>query len=130
MENLTKNKILLSLQKAVYSVDEVHRLSQKNIREISNSIYDKCNSLEEDPIDIDTVENFIEEYLFNNGAPEVGRQYVKYRYEKERIRSNTTITGKIMAKNVQNQNANVDEFSFGGRIRRDCVSCHERICFE
>ena len=47
---------------------------------------------------------------------EVAKRYITYRYEKERIRTNTTLTEKLTASNVQNQNANVDEFSFGGRI--------------
>ena len=47
---------------------------------------------------------------------EVAKRYITYRYEKERVRNNTSLTEKLLAKNVQNQNANVDEFSFGGRI--------------
>lgn len=58
----------------------------------------------------------IEVKLFEANAYEVGRQYMKYRYEKERNRNYLAITEKLMAKNVANQNANVDEHSFGGRI--------------
>lgn len=116
LETLSKTKIFVSIQKASNSVSEEKRLTVKDLKDIANSVVEKCIAIGQNPIEIDTVENFIEEQLFQHGASEIGRQYVKYRYEKERIRNNITITGKIMAKNVQNQNANVDEFSFGGRI--------------
>ena len=47
---------------------------------------------------------------------EVAKRYITYRYEKERVRTSRSLTEKLTASNVQNQNANIDEFSFGGRI--------------
>lgn len=81
-------------------------------------MYNYCRDYnsEDEPLVIDYLENIIEQELFKHSAYEVGRQYIKYRYEKERNREFKAITEKLMAKNVQNQNANVDEASFGGRI--------------
>ena len=61
----------------------------------------------------------VEEFLMKND-PKVARRYVRYRYKKEVIREQKDdffmrLKPKIEATNVQNQNANVDEFSFGGR---------------
>ena len=53
--------------------------------------------------------------------PDVARAYIRYRYKKEvarEIKSDffDAIGEKLEARNVQNQNANVDEHSFGGRV--------------
>lgn len=52
---------------------------------------------------------------------DIARAYVRYRYKKEIAREVKSdffdaIGEKLEARNVQNQNANVDEYSFGGRI--------------
>lgn len=52
--------------------------------------------------------------------PKTARRYVRYRYKKEVIREQRDdffmkLRSKIEATDVQNQNANVDEYSFGGR---------------
>ena len=52
--------------------------------------------------------------------PKTARKYVRYRYRKEVIREQRDdffmrLKPKIEATAVQNQNANVDEYSFGGR---------------
>lgn len=51
----------------------------------------------------------------------IAKSYIRYRYKHEVARMCSsefidTIKSKLMATNVQNQNANVDEHSFGGRI--------------
>ena len=117
IENLTKKKIFNSISKANDSVSKEEQLTQVQIRRITDAVYTACEDLNtEEPINVDFIENTIEEKLFEANGYEVGRQYIKYRYEKERNREFKAITEKLMAKNVQNQNANVDEASFGGRI--------------
>ena len=64
----------------------------------------------------DLVENLLSEYDI-----EVAKKYIRYRYKREVARECRSdfmdaIGEKLAAKNVQNQNANVDEHSFGGRI--------------
>ena len=61
----------------------------------------------------------VEEFLMKYD-PKTARKYVRYRYRKEVIREQRDdfylrLKDKIEATNVQNQNANVDEYSFGGR---------------
>ena len=114
-EQLSKKKISDSLTKANNSVNDDERLTQKQIKRISDSVVEFCENLEE-PIDIDVLEDVIEQKIMASGAYEVAKKYITYRYEKERIRQNKSLTEKLTAANVQNQNANVDEFSFGGRM--------------
>ena len=115
VEPLTKKKIFDSICRANDSVKEEDRLTQKQIRRISDSIASFCENLEE-PIEIDVLEDVIEKKIMEAAGYEVAKAYITYRYEKERVRFNKSLTEKLTASNVQNQNANVDEFSFGGRI--------------
>lgn len=116
IEALTKKKIFDSICNANEAVsDATEQLTRKQIMRITESVFEFCQDLEE-PIEIDTLEDVIEKKLMEAQGYEVAKRYITYRYEKERIRMNTSLTEKLTASNVQNQNANIDEFSFGGRI--------------
>ena len=114
-ENLSKKKIFDSIVKANDCVQQEDRLTKKQIQRISDSVMEACQDFEE-PIPIDSIEDMIEKKLMAASAFEVAKKYITYRYEKERVRSNRHLTEKLTASNVMNQNANVDEFSFGGRL--------------
>lgn len=70
---------------------------------------------------IEEIQDIVENKLMASNCKDVARAYIRYRYKREMARHDyqqfmNAITEKIAAKNVQNQNANVDEHSFGGRI--------------
>ena len=70
---------------------------------------------------VDDIQDTIEEYLIKINKYELARSCIKYRYEKELAKDRynkmmDTIAKKLACKDIQNQNANVDEKSFGGRI--------------
>ena len=72
------------------------------------------------PITVETIQDQVEDFLMRSERRDVARAYIRYRYKKEVARNHTddfmnAIGEKLAAKNVQNQNANVDEHSFGGR---------------
>jgi ribonucleoside-triphosphate reductase (formate) len=115
IEVLSKKKIFDSICNANGCVKEDEKLTQKQIKRIVESVYSFCENLEE-PIEIDILEDVIEKKLMEASGYEVAKRYITYRYEKERVRMNKSLTEKLTASNVQNQNANMDEFSFGGRI--------------
>lgn len=114
-EELISKKIFDSICNANVCVKEDEKLTQKQIKRITESVNEYCETLE-DPIEIDKLEDIIEQKMMSAGGYEVAKRYITYRYEKERVRLNKSLTEKLTASNVQNQNANVDEFSFGGRI--------------
>lgn len=115
VENLEPKKILNSIIKANDNVKSDEKLTSKQLKRITDSVVAFCDTLEE-PIDIDVLEDIIEKKLMEASGYEVAKKYITYRYEKERVRLNKSLTEKLTASNVQNQNANVDEFSFGGRM--------------
>ena len=58
--------------------------------------------------------------LMKTRRPDVAQEFVTYRYERQKAREQRSsfmkkIGEKLTASNVENQNANVDERSFGGR---------------
>ena len=71
-------------------------------------------------ITVESIQDWIEDFLMRSERRDVARAYIRYRYKKEVARNHkddfmNAIGEKLAAKNVQNQNANVDEHSFGGR---------------
>lgn len=70
---------------------------------------------------VEEIQNLIEEYLMRSERPDVARAYIRFRYKREVAREYkkdfyNALSVKLEAKNVKNQNANVDEHSFGGRM--------------
>ena len=76
-----------------------------------------------DTIEVEKIQDIVERSLMEMGYYNVAKAYIRYRYEHELERQkkkredfDSLITSKLMASDVQNQNANVDEHSFGGRM--------------
>ena len=115
VEDLEPKKILNSINKANENVKADEKLTTKQLKRITDSVVAFCETLEE-PIDIDILEDVIEKKIMEAAGYEVAKKYITYRYEKERVRNTKFLTEKLTASNVQNQNANVDEYSFGGRM--------------
>lgn len=114
-EQMSKKKIFDSICRANSCVDQENKLTQKQIHRITDAVVTACEDFEE-PIHIDIIEDMIEKKLMAAGGYETAKKYITYRYEKERVRNNLSLTEKLTASKVDNQNANVDEYSFGGRI--------------
>lgn len=70
---------------------------------------------------VEDIQDLVETYLMKSERPDVAKAYIRFRYKKEVARKFEhdfidAIGEKLQATNVQNQNANVDEYSFGGRM--------------
>ena len=71
-----------------------------------------------DKISVEQIQDLVERVLMEHGYFEEAKAYILYRYEHElarRKQQEEEVKEKLFASNVQNQNANVDEYSFGGR---------------
>lgn len=72
-------------------------------------------------MNVEEIQNIVEEKLMASNRKDVARTYINYRYLHDMARNQydelmLAVKEKISASNVQNQNANVDEKSFGGRV--------------
>lgn len=89
-------------------------------RNIADYIESEANEKEE-PFTVEEVQDLVEKGLMSLKHKEVAKAYILYRQERSKIRQGNTqlmklIGKKIAATDVQNQNANMDEYSFGGRM--------------
>lgn len=114
-------KIATAISKANNEVPRSARISKNLINAIADDIKTDCEEDYTGPIDIETIQDMVESYLIKYGAAVVAKTYIKYRYKREAARNIKAtffdaIGEKLRAENVQNQNANVDEHSFSGRI--------------
>lgn len=109
-----KSKIVNAIEKAMNdSSDPVdHKLS--------NSIASEIAAIDS-TMDVEAIQNAVENRLMQSGYYEATRSYMNYRYLHGIARSNykelmDAVEEKLLGKKIDNQNANVDEASFGGRI--------------
>jgi ribonucleoside-triphosphate reductase len=120
-ETFNKQKVMNAVKKAFLAVDgTLTKAGVKKIRRIGDEI-NKRVIKSTYPLSVEEIQDMVEELLMDTDRKDVARAYIVYRNERSKIRSRNTnlmknIEEKLMATNVQNQNANLDEHSFGGRM--------------
>lgn len=112
-----KKKVKLAVLKAFLEIDGEETIYA---REKANEIARFIESQDKD-MNVEEIQDLIIAKLMASSRKDVAEQYIKYRYKQELARKDykdlmDSVSEKLNAKNVQNQNANVDEKSFGGRI--------------
>lgn len=113
-----KDKIKNAILKAYNDVDK--NSENNNAKTKASEISNYISNIGKDMC-VEDIQDIVEEKLMASNRKDVARAYILYRNNRTKIRENKTqlmkeISEKLMASNVQNQNANVDEKSFGGRI--------------
>lgn len=115
-----ENKIKQAILKAFIAVDgKVTDYANAKAETISSYIEGYYE--DEQEATIDEIQTLVENGLMATRRKDVARAYIEYRAERTREREKNSkirqiVKEKMSAKNVQNQNANVDEKSFGGRM--------------
>ena len=112
-----EEKIEKALNNANTSVEQFNQINEEDIKRIIESIKD----LGKEQINVEEIQDIIEESLMELNYTALAREYIKYRYLHSLARDKYTtlmnaIDEKISCRAIENQNANVDEHSFGGRI--------------
>lgn len=113
-----RDKIKNAVLKAFKEVDgEITQESKNKSSDIASYIANQ----EKEELSVEEIQDMVEEKLMQSRRKDVAKAFILYRNDRTRIRENKTqlmkdITEKLMATNVQNQNANIDEKSFGGRV--------------
>lgn len=110
-----------AILKAFNSVDkEITDYAAMKARNISSFIKDYCETNNK-TLTVEEIQDLVEKGLMSTKRKDVAREYISYRNKRNEIRTKNsrirkTIKDKLAAKDVQNQNANLDEKSFGGRM--------------
>lgn len=113
------SKIKNAILKAFKSVDgEISPYAEQKAENIADYIEGYYE--DEAAAPIEEIQDLVEKGLMSTRRKDVARAYITYRNQRTEEREKNTeifkiVKEKLSASNVQNQNANVDEHSFGGR---------------
>ena len=119
--NFNPHKIEKAILKSFEAVDgEISEYAQIKAENIAVYIENLATARKQ-PFTVEEIQDLVENGLMSTKRKDVARAYIKYRNERDIVRTQKSslrkkVKEKLAASNVQNQNANVDEHSFGGRI--------------
>lgn len=114
-----KGKIIKALEQAFIDIDkELTEESKEKIETIAQSIEKESESKD---LNVEEIQDIIEKKLMSSNRKDVAKSYILYRNNRtiernKRSKLSKAITRRLKATNVENQNANIDEKSFGGKI--------------
>jgi len=115
-----KAKIENAVLKAFNEVDgKITEYAKDKARSIAKYIEDKAKE-SADNLTVEQIQDLVEKGLMSCKHKDVAKCYILYRDKRNRARSFNddmikAVFEKLSASNIVNQNANVDEKSFGGR---------------
>ena len=113
-------KIKNAILKAFKAVDgQISDYAETKAENIANYIEGYCEE-ELEPLSIEEIQDLVENGLMSTKRKDVAKAYIKYRENRTRERNwnNNMMRAaqeKLTGSRIDNQNANVDEHSFGGR---------------
>jgi len=119
-EEFNPEKIKKAVLKAFVAVDgETTQYAEEKAENIAQYIEGYMEGIPNE-LTIDDIQTLVEHGLMSCKRKDVATAYVEYRHDRDQVRKwnnhmMDVIKEKLQASNVQNQNANVDEHSFGGR---------------
>ena len=115
-----QNKIIDAVLAAFKDVDkELSDYAYIKAGNIADYIQETAEKADHE-LTIEEIQNYVEQGLMSTKRKDVARAYITYRNERTRMRQERSdfqhrLMKKLKATDVANQNANVDERSFGGR---------------
>ena len=126
-------KIIKAMESAFVEVDgKLTEVSLGKVHSIALDIekIDKSKDLQ-----VEEIQDIIEKKLMATNRKDVAKAYILYRAERTKVRDRNSafrkeVNEKLSASSVQNQNANVDEKSFGGRVGEASDTLLKKIALE
>ena len=113
-------KIVDAILKAFQQVDgQVTDYALIKAGNIADYIAEQAEQSDHD-LTIDEIQDLVEHGLMSTKRKDVATAYIEYRYDRDQARKwkgkmMEAIKSKLFAEQIDNQNANLDEHSFGGR---------------
>ena len=117
-EDFCKDKVSNAIGKAFLEVDgDITEQDEAIINKVASEIA----NIKKNEMSVEEIQDIVESKLMSSSRKDVAKTYILYRNERTKARDRNsmlikTVAEKLTASNVQNQNANVDEHSFGGRV--------------
>jgi ribonucleoside-triphosphate reductase len=121
-EKFNKDKIIKAVLSAFQDVDKEITEEAQNI---AQKIGDAVERHQRKKMTVEEIQDFVEDKLMKSSRKDVAQTYIRYRFLHKLARDEykelmNAVGDKLTCKNIENQNANVDEHSFGGRIGAAC----------
>lgn len=96
------------------------KISKPDLNLVINNVAHKIR-LYNTNIHVEEIQDIVERELMTSGMKDIAQSYIRYRYLHNLARSQyqeliDAIADKLQGRSIQNQNANIDEESFGGKI--------------
>ena len=112
-----KQKIISAMQKAF---KETYGEINADMIACSEKVANEIEGMGKD-LGVEEIQDLVEKKLMATKYKDVAKVYINYRFLHKMARSQYTelmeaVGGKLAGKDIENQNANVDEHSFGGRV--------------
>ena len=110
-------KIRNAIDKAAKRIEE---MTESDVDRITEIVVNKCERLSGDQISVEQIQDLVEDTLLKSKFNRTAKSYILFRDMRTRNRDNKSkllkdIAKKLNGTNIVNQNANLDEASFGGR---------------
>ena len=114
-----KQRIVNAINKAFIEVDGI-LYEEDTANDIADEIKYSVKTTDK-IISVEEIQDMVEDFLMRSERKDVAKTYIRYRYKREVARSGRddfikAFSEKINGTAIENQNANVDEMSFGGRV--------------
>lgn len=115
------------IEKAIMSAMETDEQDEYKFRLLIESIQTEIDEYYSDYISIENIQDIVENCLMKEGFTKTAKKYILYREERRRVRNKKAesfsnmeekIKSILDADNIENSNANVDEFSTSGQNKR------------
>ncbi len=95
-ETFNEEKIRIAITKANESVPEADRMTELQIRRITESVVIACEALGRAPT-VEEIQDLVEKKIMAHGAFEVAKNYITYRYTRSLVRKSNTTDDKILS---------------------------------
>ncbi|MBR3806464.1 MAG: anaerobic ribonucleoside-triphosphate reductase [Clostridia bacterium] len=89
-------KIFAAVSKANDAVGEADRISEKDIKRITEKVTKKCDKLSR-AVSVEEVQDMVEREIMATGAFTLAKTYITYRYTRELVRKSNTTDDKIIS---------------------------------
>ena len=104
-------KIYVAVEKANMAIDEMERISDREIRRVTDKVTRKCEKMKR-AVSVEEVQDLVERELMATGNFLLAKTYITYRYTRELVRKSNTTDDKILSliecnnEEVKQENAN------------------------
>ena len=105
------SKIIAAVEKANNADETSMELTSDQIRQIASNVEQSCLALHRAP-SVEEIQDLVENQIMANGAFEVAKRYIKYRYTRALVRKSNTTDNQILSliecnnEEIKQENAN------------------------